>query len=120
MEKLRHAADDRFHAKQQELEQQLRETEDKLTALQSAKAGSQSALILTPAQEQEVEHFQAEKLRIRKELRAVRAGLDQEISALGTVLKVLNIIVVPAVFALAALLIAVWRRRRQTASSAAS
>jgi|HubBroStandDraft_6_1064221.scaffolds.fasta_scaffold46769_2 ABC-type uncharacterized transport system involved in gliding motility auxiliary subunit len=120
VEKLRRTADDRFHVKQQELEQQLRETEDKLTALQSAKAGSQSALILTPAQEQEVEHFQAEKLRIRKELRAVRAGLDQQISALGTVLKVLNIVVVPAVFALTALLIAVWRRRRQAASSAAS
>jgi ABC-type uncharacterized transport system involved in gliding motility auxiliary subunit len=120
VEKLRHTADDRFHAKQQELEQQLRETEDKLTALQSAKAGGQSALMLTPAQEQEVEHFQAEKLRIRKELRAVRAGLEQEISTLGTVLKVLNIIVAPAVFALAALLIAAWRRRRQVASSAAS
>jgi ABC-type uncharacterized transport system involved in gliding motility auxiliary subunit len=111
--KLRHAADDRFHSKEQELEQQLRETEEKLTALQSAKGGSQSALILTPAQEQELEHFQAEKLRIRKELRAVRAGLDQEIASLGTRLKVLNIVVMPAVFALIALLLGVWRRRRQ-------
>jgi ABC-type uncharacterized transport system involved in gliding motility auxiliary subunit len=118
VEKLRHTADERFHSKQQELEQQLRETEEKLTALQSAKSGSQAALILTPAQEQEIEHFQAEKLRIRKELRAVRAGLDQEISSLGTLLKVLNIIVVPAVFALAALLLAVWRRRRHALSSA--
>jgi ABC-type uncharacterized transport system involved in gliding motility auxiliary subunit len=120
VEKLRHAADERFHAKEQELEQQLRETEEKLNALQSAKGGSQSALILTPAQEQEIEHFQAEKLSIRKELRAVRAGLDQEISHLGTLLKVLNIIVVPAVFALAALLVTLWRRRRRAAPSAAS
>jgi ABC-type uncharacterized transport system involved in gliding motility auxiliary subunit len=120
VEKLRHAADERFHAKEQELEQQLHATEEKLTALQSTKAGSQSALILTPEQEQEIEQFQAEKLRIRKELRAVRAGLDQEISSLGATLKILNIIVVPAAFALIALLIGVWRRRRRAATSAAS
>src|SRR5205814_1373976 len=36
VEKLRRAADDRFRAKEQELEQQLRETEDKLTALRVA------------------------------------------------------------------------------------
>jgi ABC-type uncharacterized transport system involved in gliding motility auxiliary subunit len=118
VEKLRHSAEERFHAKEQELEQQLRETEEKLTTLQSAQGGSQAALILTPAQEQEIEHFQAEKLRIRKELRAVRAGLDQDISSLGTKLKILNIVVVPAVFALAALLIAVWRRRRRAPASA--
>jgi ABC-type uncharacterized transport system involved in gliding motility auxiliary subunit len=117
VEKLRHAADERYHTKEQELEQQLREAEEKLTALQSAKAGGQSELMLTPAQEQEIEHFQAEKLRIRKELRAVRAGLDRDISRLGTLLKILNIIVVPIVFAFAALLIAAGRRRRAHAAS---
>jgi ABC-type uncharacterized transport system involved in gliding motility auxiliary subunit len=112
VEKLRRAADDRFHAKEQELEQQLQATEAKLTALQS-KGGNESALILTPEQEQEIEHFRHEKLRIRKELRAVRAGLDQDISRLGMVLKILNIIVVPALFAAGALAVAAWRRRRR-------
>ena len=114
VEKLRRAADDRFRAKEQELERQLRETEDKLTALHS-KGGNQSALIITPEQEQEIEHFQTEKLRIRKELRAVRAGLDADIKGLGTTLKVINIIVVPALFAVVALLMAAWRRRRRMA-----
>ena len=76
-------------------------------------------LILTPEQEQELAHFQTEKLRIRKELRAVRAGLDAEIKRLGTTLKILNIVVVPVVFALAVLLIAAWRRRRRTSAAAA-
>src|SRR2546430_15778920 len=76
VEKLRRAADERFRVKEQELEQQLRETEDKLTALRS-KGSKQAALIITPEQEKEIEHFQTEKLRIRKELRAVRAGLDE-------------------------------------------
>jgi ABC-type uncharacterized transport system involved in gliding motility auxiliary subunit len=112
VEKLRRAADDRFRAKEQELESQLRETESKLTELQSKGKGDNAALILTPEQEQEIDHFQTEKLRIRKELRAVRAGLDANIKDLGTTLKIINIIVVPAVFAVAALLIAFWRRRR--------
>ncbi len=111
VEKLRRAADDRFRAKEQELEQQLRETEDKLTALRS-KGSKQAALIITPEQEKEIEHFQTEKLRIRKELRAVRAGLDADIKGLGTTLKIINIMVVPALFAVGALLMAAWRRRR--------
>jgi ABC-type uncharacterized transport system involved in gliding motility auxiliary subunit len=112
VEKLRRAADERFRAKEQELEQQLRDTESKLTTLQS-KGDSASTVILTPEQEQDIEHFQTEKLRIRKELRAVRAGLDADIKGLGTRVKIINIVAVPAAFALAALLIALWRRRRR-------
>jgi ABC-type uncharacterized transport system involved in gliding motility auxiliary subunit len=119
VDKLRRAADDRFRAKEQELEKQLRETEDKLTALRS-KGGKQAALIITPEQEQELEHFQTEKLRIRKELRAVRAGLDADIKRLGTELKIINIIVVPALFAAVALLVAAWRRGRRVARPAAA
>lgn len=115
VERLRRAADERFRAKEQELEAQLRDTESKLTALQSK--GDNGALIITPAQEQEVAHFQTEKLRIRKELRAVRATLDAEIKRLGTTLKIINIIVVPALFALLAFAIALWRRRRRMFSS---
>jgi ABC-type uncharacterized transport system involved in gliding motility auxiliary subunit len=111
VEALRRAADDRFRAKEQELEKQLRDTEDKLTALQS-KRSDKSSVILTPEQEKELDQFQEEKLSIRKQLRAVRAGLDEDIKGLGTEVKVLNIIVVPFVFALAALLIAIWRRRQ--------
>src|SRR5205807_1366366 len=73
VEKLQRAAQDRFRVKEQELEQQLRDTEDKLTALRS-KGGKQASLIITPEQEREIEHFQTEKLRIRKELRAMRTG----------------------------------------------
>jgi ABC-type uncharacterized transport system involved in gliding motility auxiliary subunit len=112
VEKLRRVADDRFRAKEQELEQELRDTESKLSTLQTQGKNS-STLILTPEQEQEIDHFQSEKLRIRKELRAVRAGLDADIKGLGTRVKIVNIVVVPAVFALAALAIALWRRRRR-------
>ena len=112
VEALRRIADDRFRAKEHELEQQLRDTEEKLTALQS-KRNDKSALILTPEQEKELDRFQQEKLRIRKELRAVRAGLNEDIKSLGTLLKIVNILVVPIGFAVGALLVAAWRRQRR-------
>lgn len=111
---LRRDAEGRLRAKEQELEQQLTATEGKLSALQSQRA-DQSGVILTPEQEKEIERFEAEKLRIRKELREVRLGLDQDIRRLGNELKVVNIVVVPAIFALIALAIAAWRRKRQAA-----
>jgi ABC-type uncharacterized transport system involved in gliding motility auxiliary subunit len=110
-------ADDRFRAKEQELEQQLRDTEEKLTALQS-KRNDKSALILTPEQEKELDNFQDEKLRIRKELRAVRAGLDQDIKGLGNTVKIVNIVVVPVFFAVVALFFTLWRRRQHITGSA--
>jgi ABC-type uncharacterized transport system involved in gliding motility auxiliary subunit len=112
VEALRRNADDRFRAKEHELEQQLRDTEEKLTSLQSRR-NDKSAVILTPEQEKEIDLFSQKKLSIRKQLRAVRAGLDQDIKGLGTHLKILNIVVVPALFALAAVLIAAWRRRQR-------
>jgi ABC-type uncharacterized transport system involved in gliding motility auxiliary subunit len=116
VEKLRRAADESSKAKEQELETQLRDAESKLTALQSKGGdGNAGAMILSPAQEQEIARFQTEKLRIRKELRAVRAGLDAQIKHLGALIKIINIVVVPIVFALLALLIAWWRRRSRAA-----
>jgi ABC-type uncharacterized transport system involved in gliding motility auxiliary subunit len=108
---LQREANARFHVQEEQLQQELQQTEQQLTLLQS-KRNDKTALILTPAQQQEIEHFEAEKLQIRKRLRAVQAGLVSDIDRLGTELKVINIIVMPALFALAALLIAALRRRR--------
>jgi ABC-type uncharacterized transport system involved in gliding motility auxiliary subunit len=115
VERLRALADQRFRSKQQELESELHQTEDKLSALQSRR-NDKTSLILTPQQEQELEQFQQEKASIRKQLRAVQLSLDEDIDRLGTILKVLNIIVAPALFAIIALLIA-WRRLRRPSAA---
>ena len=114
VEALRRVADARFHAQESQLQQELQQTEQQLTLLQS-KRNDKSALILTPAQQQEIEHFEAEKLQIRKQLRAVQAGLVSDIDRLGSELKFIDIILMPGLFALAALLIAASRRRRPAA-----
>jgi ABC-type uncharacterized transport system involved in gliding motility auxiliary subunit len=118
VEQLRAQADARFRDKEQELESELHQTEDKLTALQSRR-NDKSAQILTPEQEQELQHFQQEKLTIRKQLRAVRLSLDQDIDRLGNTLKIINIVVVPALFAAIALLLG-WRRRRRASAAVQS
>ena len=126
---LRAAAEDRFLAEQKELEVQLAQTESKLDALQanrgdsaSASRAAQSQVILTADQERELQRFQKEKLRIRKELRDVKLGLDRDIQALGSRLKLIDIVLAPAVFALLALLIAgaALRRRRGAPSASVS
>jgi len=121
---LRAAAEDRLRAEQKELEQQLAATEQKLDALQAKRTESGStslapaAPILTAEQEREVQRFQKERLRIRKELRDVQLGLDRDIQALGRRLKLIDIVLAPGAFALVALLIAGAGRRRRRAMAA--
>jgi len=124
---LRTEAEDRLRAKQRELEGQLAQTEHKLDALQANRGDAGSAsrgaqMILTADQERELQRFQKERLRIRKELRDVKLGLDRDIRALGNRIKLIDIVLAPAAFALLALLIAVAvrRRRRALAPSAAA
>lgn len=119
VEELRRRAEAQYRISEQRLEEELRATEQKLTELQSRRNDAAN-LILTPEQEQELERFQQEKLRIRKELREVRHGLAQDIDRLGAVLKAINIGLIPlliCVFALAAWL---WRRYRPSRSMARS
>ncbi|MCK9538583.1 Gldg family protein [Dokdonella sp.] len=112
VEALKRSADERFRAKEQELQQELAETERKLNELQSAKSQDQ-AQILSPEQKAELDNFLQRKLEIRKELRQVRAHLDAEIEALGTRLKIINIVLMPLLVTFAALAFAWWRNQRR-------
>jgi ABC-type uncharacterized transport system involved in gliding motility auxiliary subunit len=119
VDELRRQADDQLRAKEQELDQQLQVTERKLSELE-AERETQGSLVLSPEQEATLARFQQERVRIRKELRDVRRSLDLEIERLGTVLKVVNIALVPALIAIAAILLAIARRRRLRAGRAAA
>ena len=112
VEALKRQADDRFRAKEQELQAQLDETERQLTELQAQKSDG-NAMLLSPEQQAAIERFQAEKLRIRKELREVRHDLDSDIRALGNKLKFLNIAGVPILLTAIALGFVASRVRRR-------
>lgn len=119
VDELRRRADDQLRAKERALDEQLRETERKLAELEAAR-GNSNSFTLTPEQQAEIERFQQERVRFRKELRDVRRSLDVEIERLGTTLKVINIGLVPTLLAIGALLLAASRRRRMQAGRAAA
>jgi ABC-type uncharacterized transport system involved in gliding motility auxiliary subunit len=111
---LRREAENRFRNQEQRLDAELASTEQKLAELQSRRS-DQAAVILSPEQKAELERFGAERSRIRRELRAVKLDLNRDIEALGTRLKLANIVVWPLLVTLLALLYPAWRKRRNAA-----
>lgn len=114
VEKLRAEAEANFRETEQRLQSELADTERRLGELQSSREDT-GDLLLTPEQQAEIDRFIDQRTSIRKELRAVQRGLDEDIDRLGTVLKVINIGLVPFLLALFALF-AVWRRNRSPAT----
>jgi ABC-type uncharacterized transport system involved in gliding motility auxiliary subunit len=119
LEALKRQADDSLRSKALELQSQLKQTESKLTELQT-KRDDQSSQLLSPEQEQELKRFTAEKARIRKELRETQRGLDVDIDRLESWLKALNIAVMPLLVAAAGVFALAWRRRRKSSAASAS
>ena len=109
---LRREADARFRSAEQRLQAELQETETRLSELQASR-DDQGAQILSAEQQAEIERFQARRLQLRKELRQVQRDLDRDIERLGSLLKILNITVVPMIVSIAGLLLVVLRRRAQ-------
>lgn len=72
-------------------------------------------MILSAEQKQQLDKFTQRKADIRKELRDVRRHLDAEIEALGSRLKLINIVLMPLLVTLLAIGFAWWRSRRRRA-----
>lgn len=115
-------AEQRYAAKEQELQSTLRDTEQKLAELQRKRSDDDKGLLLTPEQQAEVERFRAQMLETRKELRRVQASLREEIDQLGSTVKAINMGLMPAVVGVGALSLAAYRgaRRRSDRQAAAA
>ena len=111
VEELERDADDRFRAKEAELEARLDETERRIGELQSGR-DDQDRGLLSDEQSAEIERFIDQRIAIRKELRQVRRQLRDDIERLGSRLKFINIALVPLLITLLALGSLVMRRRR--------
>ena len=113
----------RFRAEQQFLQQE-RVLQDKLTAAQNRLAelegrrgtnqpGTQGQL-LTPEQEAEIEKFRGELVETRGALRDVQRRLRRDIDRLGNWLGAINILLVPLMLAGTAVVLALFRHRKQS------
>lgn len=111
---LRRKADDKFKAKQLELQAELSETEQRIAALKKAAHGHAG----TAGQKAAVEQFMQRKLRIRGELRAVQRSLNADIERLSMLLKFIDILLIPILVSLLGLMYGAWRAQRRRAGSA--
>ena len=84
------------------------------------KAKGDDSVIMSPEQQNLIEQFRDDKVKIRKDLRSVRRELNQDIEGVESFTKVMNIGVVPIVVALAGIFIGLvgMRRRRRIADAA--
>jgi ABC-type uncharacterized transport system involved in gliding motility auxiliary subunit len=113
VEELRVDAQARFQETEQRLQRELEETEARLGELQAARQDTGN-ILMTEEQQAEIDRFIDRRAEIRQELRAVQRGLDRDIERLGTVLKIVNIALMPVLLTVF-VLFAVWRRGRRAA-----
>jgi ABC-type uncharacterized transport system involved in gliding motility auxiliary subunit len=112
VEELRLAAETRYRDTEEQLQLELQETERKLTEMQSARSDVNLA-VLSSEQSDEIQRFLDQRARIRADLRQVQHDLGSDIEALGTRLKLFNIVLVPALVVLFALFHGHIRRQRR-------
>ncbi|MGQ0551973.1 MAG: Gldg family protein [Planctomycetota bacterium] len=115
MAEIRRDAEQRFLAREQELQQALATTESRLAELQTQRADGGS-LLLSQEQRDEIERFREEQVATRKALRDVQHDLRKDIESLETTVKVLNIGVVPLLVGVLALTLGALRSRRRRAA----
>lgn len=118
---LRREAERVYLDREQQLQTEIRETEQRIQQLQRDR-GTDASFTLTPEQMQEIDRLQERMVSARRELRQVQHGLRKDIEALGTRLMVMNVILWPLIVAVLA---AAWsirrtlRQRRRTGGSPA-
>ena len=110
LQTMEREAETKFRAKEQTLLQKIEETQDQVAELQ--KQEQDSGVLLTAEQQEAVDDFRGEMIELRRELRDVQHALRQDVDALETRIRFLNIWAVPVLVGLLAVLVALWRRRR--------
>ena len=119
IEDIQREAEREFRAKEQELLVSLASTEKQLGEVRKATDPSGDArIVLSDQQKAQIEKFQEEMLRIRKELRNVQFALRSDVEELNGWIKVANIAGMPLAVGVIAVIAALWRSRRRKAFAA--
>ncbi len=118
VQNIQRGAEQRFRAKERELTEKLRDTEKKLSDMQSqSQEQGGGKVIMSKAQSDAIEAFRADMLGTRRELRDVQHDLRKDIESLETRLKFINIGLIPILVAGAAGIVGVMRMRRRRPGS---
>jgi ABC-type uncharacterized transport system involved in gliding motility auxiliary subunit len=107
IQRMEAEADSKFRAKEQELTNQLKDTEQKLSQLPKSAEGSNE--VLTAEQAKTIEGFRTQLLAIRSQLRDVQFALRRDVDNLKNLVTALNVGAVPVL--VGAIVIAFGMRR---------
>ena len=116
LDRVSQEAELKYRAKEQELVSRLEAAEGKLNELQAQRQDPESPQF-TPEQEEELENFRQEKVKIRRELRDVQFELRRDIERIQSWIKFINIGLVPFLLTVIAVGSWVFRRKKQRGES---
>lgn len=103
-------AEAQYRREAEMLAARLQETQNRIRDLQNAEKAARGK---TGAQQQtEISRFRNDLIRTRTALRQVQHNLRKDIDALGDVLAIINIVLMPVFVIVFALIVAGWRRHR--------
>jgi len=112
VERIQRSADDQYAAKQQELQDKLKQAQTKLRSLTGAEAGAAQPTA-TAEQTKEIDQFRADMLATRQQLRSVQAALRQDIQRLKVILEFCDIALIPIVVVAVAFVLSALRTNRR-------
>jgi ABC-type uncharacterized transport system involved in gliding motility auxiliary subunit len=115
IKKMEAVAEAQGDAKIAELQQSLEETQQHLSDLQQQKKDADQRYILSPAERAEVDNFQKKQAEVSRQLRQAQKDLHKEVTSLENRLEWLNILAMPVGVTLAGVLIAVVKRKKNSA-----
>ena len=106
-------AEARFRQTQQGLQTHLQETQKKLSDISAGREGAAAGPVLTAEQRGAVEDLRRDINDTRGKLRNVQLELRRDISGLESRLRLFDIVLVPAILALVAIILGIARRQRR-------
>ena len=110
IQQIEQEANLRYRAKEQGLQEKLKDAEQKMQEL--GRGGQKGTEVLTPQQVQTIEKFRTEVLATREELRATQFALRRDVDRLKNTIIVINVAGVPLFVGIVALALAFRRRKR--------
>jgi ABC-type uncharacterized transport system involved in gliding motility auxiliary subunit len=117
LEAIRREAETQYRATEQNLTGRLEELQKRVSAMEVRDDG-QGQAILSEEDQRTIESYRGDILATRRELREVQRALREDIDRLQGILTFVNIALVPILFGIALIVIAMVRRRRRAAAVA--
>ena len=115
---MQRSAEARFRATEQELTAHLDTTQKKLTELRTGRGTQGANAVISEQQRETIDALRRDITDTRGKLRNVQLELRRDIRSLENQLRMFNIVLVPAVLTLIAIVLGIARRQRRARARA--